>query len=157
MRCCAARLWIFGTSLNHELHGCSSVLESTTCEHDEASLRWPHSCDTFSSGSNSGENKGLRHVIPGTEFRVEHTETQTQMICRFCQEARSTEHVNHILSGHACVSHRTCSRLINNASARYSERARERVVDGCQTTAIVVSNGNECSPLTSRSNFLQCF
>ena len=40
-----------------------------------------------------GENKGLRHVKPGTKFRVAHIATQTKMICRFCQEARSTEHV----------------------------------------------------------------
>ena len=45
--------------------------------------------------SNPGENKGLCHVIPGTKLCVEHTATQTLLICRIRQEARSTEHINH--------------------------------------------------------------
>ena len=32
--------------------------------------------------SNSGENQGLCHVIPGTKHRVEHMATQTHMMCR---------------------------------------------------------------------------
>ena len=53
------------------------------------SWRWDHSCDTFSSGdalSNSGENKGLCHVIPGSKLRVEHKATQTQTVRRFARK-----------------------------------------------------------------------
>ena len=37
--------------------------------------------------SNSCENNGFRHVIPGSKLRVEHVATQTQMIRCFCQDA----------------------------------------------------------------------
>ena len=46
----------------------------------------------------SGENNRNRHVIPATKLRVEHKATQNQMICRFCQEARSTEHVEQVIA-----------------------------------------------------------
>ena len=68
--------------------------------------------------SNSGEKKGFGHVILETKRRVEHIATQTQMIRRFAQEDKSTEHVEHVLSSHPLVSQRIRSRPINNPLSR---------------------------------------
>ena len=97
--------------------------------------------------------RGLCHV---TKFRVEHIATQTQLICGFRQEARSTEHVKLILSIHAFARRQICSCFVNNTSLREcvqlaSELPRERVVDGRQATAHVVS----CDTAESYTNFLQ--
>ena len=72
-------------------------------------------------------------------FRVEHMVTQTRMIRPFCQEARSTEQVNHTLSSHTFVSCQNCSYLCQqhvNALCPTCLRAGA----GChQTIALVVS------------------
>ena len=65
----------------------------------------------------SGENKEVsRHTWLQTY--VEHIAMQTHLVRRFCQEARSTEHVKKMLSSHAFASRWTCSRFANNTSAR---------------------------------------
>ena len=88
--------------------------------------------------------------------------TLLQMIRRFCQDAKSTEHVEHILSSHPLVSSWIRNRPTNNASPRRTSvsslfrSVRERVVVGSQTTAFVVSCDTAgSSPLTSILNFLQ--
>ena len=82
--------------------------------------------------------------------------TQTQMISRLCQEARSTENVKHKLSSHAFVSRRTCSRLVNNSSTRCASVSSLSLVVGRQTTAFVESSDYaERCPLTSSLHFLQ--
>ena len=42
------------------------------------------------------------------------------MICCFRQKARSTEHVNQMLSNHAFVNRKICSCFVNNTSERCS-------------------------------------
>ena len=59
--------------------------------------------------SNSGENKWLCHVIPGSKLCVEHVATQIQMMGR----RRDTEHVNKILSRHAFVNGWTWNRVLS--------------------------------------------
>ena len=89
-------------------------------------------CDGSTGGYNLGESTKcvivevksfLRHILPAEtscrilvrtrgfvtsyprpNFCVEHIATQSQMICFFCQEARSTEHVTQILKRFCPVS-----------------------------------------------------
>ena len=83
--------------------------------------------------SQSGENKGLCHVIPGSKLRVEHTATQSQMIRGLCQEARSTEHVKHILTCPASASSRTCSYF---AAGKGESGCRPPCDSSCRTLVI---------------------
>ena len=138
---CAARVRIFGTSHNHESHGCSRIEASTMKQVSDGtggnnfgragsvlSWRWDHSWDTL---SNSGENKGLCHVIPGAKFRVEQSGTQTQLICGFRQETRSTEHVKHLLSSRLCQQYLgTLDECFQLVSARARESG-SRPPDDC--------------------------
>ena len=66
-------------------------------------------------------------VISGTKLRVEHIATQTHMILSFLTgiQIHRTRQAFSVLSRHAFVSWRTCTSFV-------SERARERMVVGCQ-------------------------
>ena len=90
------------------------------------SRRLHHSCDTLSSGevlSNSGKNKGFVTSNLQPNFVSSTSSTQTQMICRLCQEACTFQSCACELmdSQSVCQQHlgtqRECFRLV-------SERAR---------------------------------
>ena len=98
----------------------------------------------------------LRHILQRKPF-VEHTATQTQMIRRFCQEARSTEHrqactfqsyvcePSDLQSPHQQYLGTSCE-----CFQLVSERAKERVAVGRKTTALGVScDTAESLPLAS--------
>ena len=135
LRGCAARVRIFGSSHNHESHGCSriqgmrtrcskwamEVLAEITLEEHEVCCRGGEiiPCDTFSCGdvlSNSGKNKELCHVF-----------SLVQTLCPARSHANPSDltllprsqvrHVDHILSNHVLVSWWMCHRVICNSSA----------------------------------------
>ena len=100
------------------------VPESKACPHTMKQV-----CDGSTGGNHLGragtvltwrrrENKRLSHFIPGSKLCVEHIPTQTQMICCLCHEARSTEHVKHILPCHVFVNNWICNRFLKNTAAR---------------------------------------
>ena len=76
-------------------------------------------------------------------------------MCHLRQETRSTKHVNQILYCNAFANRWAWNCSVDNLDTLRGcfqlvlERARERVVAGCQIAALVVSHDSECFPLTS--------
>ena len=110
--------------------------------------------------SNFGENKRLRHVILGSKLRVKHIATKTQMICRFCQIHRTSQ--AHTFQSCVCEPpdlQLPCQQHLGTLHECFqlvSERARERLVVGRQTTAFVVScDTAERFPVASSLHVLQ--
>ena len=93
---------------------------------------------------NSGENKGLSHVILANKLRVEHKASQTQMIRRFRQEeSRSTEHVMKILSPLDFKS--LCQQRLDTSRECFQldlARARERVMPPTSSLHFLQSSEN---------------